>query len=67
MSPDIERYMEECIVTLRKDGVQEHEIGAYGLAYIVAVMDRMVEVGEDLDQEKASRYGPGPFTRKKFI
>ena len=55
MSPDIERYMEECIVTLRKDGVQEHEIGAYGLAYMVAVMDRMLEIGADMDRPTEGR------------
>jgi hypothetical protein len=47
----IERYMDDRILTLRKDGVQQHEIGAYGLAYMIAVMDRMLEIGAEIDQK----------------
>ena len=52
----IERYMEDRIVTLRRDGVQEHEIGAYRLAYMVAVMDQMAEIGTGLDRDNKENY-----------
>ena len=44
----IERYMEDRIVTLRRDGVPEHEIGAYGLAYMVAFIDRIAQIEASL-------------------
>ncbi|GJD97891.1 hypothetical protein OCOJLMKI_5130 [Methylobacterium iners] len=42
----IKRYMVNCVVTLRRYGVQEHEINAYGLTYMVAITDQVAKISK---------------------